>query len=93
MEILDKYLPIGTIVFIKNDIVMHMITGYLNKSEDGKVSDYISVPFPYGFMSDKIITFFNHADIEDIIFLGYENDNFKKLNEMLRNDLNIDKKD
>lgn len=93
MESRDKYLPLGTIVFIKNDIVMHMITGYLNKTKDGKVNDYISIPFPYGLMSEGIITFFNHEDIENIIYMGYENDDYKKLNEIMKNNVTIDKKD
>ena len=62
-----KYLPIGTILLIKNEITPYMITGYINKSLD-KIKDYVCVPFPYGFMSDKIVSYFNHEDIEKVIF-------------------------
>jgi len=83
-----KYLPIGTLVFIKNEIILYMIVGYINKSNEKNTNDYISIPFPYGFMSDKIVSYFDHSDIEKIVFKGYENNKYKELNEILNKNYN-----
>ena len=48
MEGIDKYLPLGTIVFVKNDIVMRTIVGYLSKDVNNEIKDYATIPFPYG---------------------------------------------
>ena len=87
----DKYLPIGTIVFIKEDIVMHMIVGYLSKDKEGKLYDYISIPFPYGMLSVETVSPFNTNDIEKVIFNGYKNDTFTELNNYLNDYLNKEK--
>ena len=84
-----KYLPIGTIVFMKNEIILYMIVGYINKSSDGNIKDYICIPFPYGFMSNKILSYFNHSDIEKIVFKGYINDKYKELDKILNENYNI----
>lgn len=86
----DKYLPIGTIVLLKDDISMYMVLGYLNKDVNNKISDYISVPFPYGFLSTLAIKTFNHSDIEKEVFKGYKNEQFQKMNSYLK-DKNIGK--
>ena len=79
----DKYLPIGTIVFLKDDIVMHMIVGYLSKDKEGKLYDYLSIPFPYGMMTTNAVLPFNHKDIEEIIFNGYKNEKFDEIKKYL----------
>jgi len=84
-----KYLPIGTIVVMKNEIILYMIAGYINKS-DKNIKDYICIPFPYGFMSDKIVAYYNHEDIEKIVFKGYINDKYNELNKLLND--NYDRK-
>ena len=85
----DKYLPIGTIVFIKDDIVMHMIVGYLSKDKEGNLYDYISIPFPFGLIAVNTIFYFNHNDIEKIIFNGYKNIQHYKTDKTLKKLKNI----
>lgn len=80
----DKYLPIGTIVMLKNDIVLYMIVGYLNNN-NGEIKDYISIPFPYGMMTLDAVTYFNHIEIERVVFIGYKNDKYKMFNEKIIN--------
>ena len=87
----EKYLPIGTIILKKNEIVLYMIAGYINKTKDGNIKDYICIPFPYGFMSDKIVSYFNHDDIEKVVFKGYKDEKYKELNKILNE--NYNKKD
>lgn len=79
----DKYLPIGTLVLLKNDFVMYMIIGYLNKNENGEIKEYVLVPFPYGLMADKMVSYFNHSDIERILFIGYKNEKYNEFNLIL----------
>ena len=79
----EKYLPIGSIVTLKDDLTMHMIVGYLNKKDD-EIKDYISIYFPYGMITIDAIAYFNHEDIEKIIFSGYKNDKYKLLNDKLK---------
>ena len=87
----DKYLPIGTIVFLKDDIVMHMIVGYLSKDKESKLYDYISIPFPYGMLSVEAVHPFNNDDIEEVIFNGYKNDTFDELIKYLNDYSNKEK--
>ena len=72
MKISDKYLPIGTVVFLKNEVTMYMIIGY----KDESLKNYISVPFPYGLMSDRLLNFFNYEEIQEVIYIGYKSDKF-----------------
>ncbi len=80
-----SFLPIGTIIFIKEEINPYMIIGYLHISKLNKIYDYICIPFPYGLMSDKFIKYCNQKDIEKIIFKGFESNEYfefsKKLND------------
>ena len=62
---------------------MYMITGYLYKDKDKKTYDYMAIPFPYGLMSMDVLNYFNHEDIKNIVFFGYKNEKFYKLNERL----------
>ena len=80
----SKHLPIGSIVMLKNDIVLYMIVGYLNK-KDGEIKDYISISFPYGFVSTLAINCFNNEDIERLVFQGYKDDKHKIFNEKIIN--------
>ena len=67
-----EWLPIGTVFLPNNSIVMYMIIGYLNKNIDNKIFDYIAVPFPYGLMSENMLSVFNQQDINNIVFEGYK---------------------
>ena len=85
MESNDKYLPIGTIFLTKNDIVMKIIIGYLQLDKTNEeVKDYVTIPFPFGMMSMEMLNYYNHEDIEKIIYTGYKNDDFNKFNEALK---------
>lgn len=82
---IDKYLPIGSIVLLKDDIVMRMIIGYLNKDNE-EIKEYVCIPFPYGLMSEKTLYYFNHSDIENILFIGYKNNKYEEFNLILNSD-------
>ena len=86
----EKYLPIGTVVMLKNGKKRAMITGFCSISGDDKtkVFDYSGCLYPEGFISSNQTLLFNHEQIEKIYYLGLideEEKQFKqKLNEMIR---------
>lgn len=85
----EKYLPIGTVVMLKNGKKRAMITGFCSISGDDKtkVFDYSGCLYPEGFISSNQTLLFNHEQIEKIYYLGLideEEKQFKqKLNEMI----------
>jgi len=70
---MKKLKPIGTIVRIKGDKSLLMITGYLknNKNQPEVVYDYCSSYYPIGLEEEKIILF-NDEDIDVVMFIGYQ---------------------
>ena len=82
----DKYLPIGTVVLLKNGKKKVMITGYLpiTKGDNKKVFDYSACLFPEGFISVTKTAVFNHDQIEKIIQEGYSNEETTQFIEKLK---------
>ncbi len=68
-------LPIGSVVLLKEGTKKLMITGIKPVSEDNPetVFDYIGVVYPEGYLSNEYNFLFNHDDINDIVFTGYNN--------------------
>lgn len=69
---MNKTLPIGAIIKLKDAKVSLMIVGYLPKGIDNKQKDYMGVIYPQGITSLNDIRAFNKEDIEEILFNGYE---------------------
>lgn len=71
---IKELLPIGTIVRLKNGEKKLMIIGVKqsNMDENGKEYDYIGVLYPEGHLGVEFQYLFNHDDIEEIFFNGYE---------------------
>ena len=69
---LEKYLPVGTVVLLKEAKKRIMIIGYLpvNKEDENKVYDYAGCLYPEGIISSDKTLLFNHDQIEEIYFLG-----------------------
>lgn len=85
MEKVD-FLPLGSIVKIRGSIRKTMIIGRgLLTAVDGKALffDYGGVLYPEGIMGDQII-YFNHQDVEEVVYKGYENEE----NEQMKKQLN-----
>ena len=77
MEILimEKYLPLGSIVHLVNAQKLVMIIGYGIKGEKkNKIYDYVGCIYPEGFISYKENLVFDQTRIDEIISLGYKND-------------------
>lgn len=72
----DYLLPIGSVVRIKGAEKLMMLFGVLQKSPsmDERVFDYIAVPYPEGRYDPRLDICFDHKDVEEVIFRGYEDD-------------------
>lgn len=89
MEI-KELLPIGSVVLLKNGQKKVMIFGVKQTDNaTGKEYDYISVLYPEGNMGEAGQFLFNHEDVEQIFFRGYEDEEreefIDKLDDFYRN--------
>ncbi len=89
----NDYLPIGSVILLKNAKKRLMITGYhIIDKENNKTYDYCGCLYPEGYISTDRIAVFNHNQIDKVFHLGLndsESVNFKKkLNNILKNDNN-----
>ena len=67
-------LPIGSVIKLHGAEKKLMITGIsVQQENDSKVYDYITVPFPEGYLSNELMFLFQHDDIETIEFIGLIN--------------------
>lgn len=80
----EKFLPIGTIVLLKDGQKKIMITGYLPVSKNKTVYDYSACLFPEGIISSSQTAVFNHDQIAEIIQEGYSNEETTKFVEALK---------
>ena len=71
-----KYLPIGSVVLLKEATKRIMVTGYASVSPDtgDKVYDYSGCFFPEGFIDYDEVFVFDHNQIETVCFKGFEDE-------------------
>lgn len=97
IEIPERFLPIGTVVLLKEGNRPLMITSYCiyptgvvyekgqKVSAKNKFYDYGACTYPEGVLGANRILGFNHSQIDKVLHLGYKteiSDNIsKKLNE------------
>ncbi len=80
----DKFLPIGTIVSLNNVTKDLMITGYSCMSGvNNTIYDYSGCFYPEGMLTANTSIAFNHSNIKKVLFEGYRNDKFEKLNKSM----------
>ncbi len=71
----EKFLPIGTVVLLKDAKKRLMITGYLPTGkpiEESKehLYDYMGCVFPEGVLRSSTIAVFNHEQIDKVYHMG-----------------------
>lgn len=81
-EVGEKFLPIGTVVLLKDATKRVMITGFASVSPDtgDRIFDYSGCVFPEGFMSYNQVCVFDHDQIDKVFYKGLEDEeekNFK----------------
>ncbi len=74
-----ELLPIGSIVRLKEGTKKVMIFGIKQTDKSTKVEyDYIGVVYPEGNMGEELQFFFEHKNIEEVIYRGYEDEERKE---------------
>jgi len=74
IEKVGDLLPIGTVVMLKNGTKKLMVFGIIQSVQENpdQEYDYIGVPYPEGNMGQDYQYLFNHADVEQVFFRGFE---------------------
>lgn len=90
----NELLPIGSIVLLEGAEKKLMIFGVgQTQLEKNKDFDYIGVVYPEGNMGEGSQFLFNHSDIEEIVFRGYEDEERDNFLEMLNSYFEENKED
>lgn len=76
METSEKYLPIGTVVLLKEATKRIMITGFcaVSGSNKEKMYDYSGCLYPEGLLSSEQVALFDHSQIDKIYHFGYRDE-------------------
>ncbi len=74
----EKYLPIGSVVLLKDATKKVMIIGFGSKDYgQNKTFDYSACLYPEGLLTSDQILLFNHDQIKEISFIGFVNEEQK----------------
>lgn len=81
----DKYLPIGSVILLKDGMKRVMITGFcsVTQEDSNKIYDYSGCVYPEGFLKSDQVCLFNHDQIEKICFIGFEDEEEKVFKDKL----------
>ena len=81
----EKYLPIGTVLILKESNKKVMIIGFLgiDKEEKEKVYDYIGCLYPEGMIDTGKNLLFNHSQIDKIYYFGYQDNEEKEFKRLI----------
>lgn len=76
-----RYLPIGSVIKLKNNNKSIMITGYysVEYARDLEIYDYSGCAYPEGVMIKSSCCSFNQSDIKEVLFEGYKTVEYKTL--------------
>lgn len=77
----EKYLPIGTVVLLKEGKKKLMITGFAVSSYEtkGEIYDYMGCLYPEGVVSSDKNLLFNHDKIDKVCHMGYVDEEWKNI--------------
>lgn len=74
----EKYLPIGSVVMLKEGTKRTMIIGYYVISEDGNKYDYAACLYPEGVLTSDKTLLFNHDQIDEVYAKGFMDEEQKE---------------
>lgn len=70
---MKKYLPIGSVVLLKNSSKRVMIAGFMQKQkESGRIWDYSACLYPEGIIHPDQLYLFDADQIDQIYFIGFQ---------------------
>ena len=73
---INELLPVGSIVLLKDGEKKLMVSGIkqTDAGGDGTEYDYLGVLYPEGHIGEQFQYLFNHDDINEVVFRGYEDE-------------------
>lgn len=82
----EKYLPIGTVVMLKNGEKKVMITGFcvVSGQDTTQMYDYSGCLYPEGIIKSNQTLMFNHNQIDKIYYIGLIDEDEKKFKKDLK---------
>lgn len=85
IEEYKKFLPIGSVVILKQGKKRIMITGYaqIDIVKKDRIYDYVGCMFPEGVISTENNLLFNHDDIKQVFCIGFQDEEQKNWNAKL----------
>ena len=81
------YYPLGSVVTLRGGIQKLMIIGRGMNVKNGEETiyfDYGAVPYPLGITEDRIV-YFDHDSVEVTLFLGFDDDDNKVMDNIIHN--------
>ncbi len=88
-ETYEKYLPIGSVIILKEATKKLMITGFCIAATDNpqEVYDYSGCLYPEGLISSDQVALFNHEQISKIYAIGYSDEEEKEFKRKLKEEV------
>lgn len=84
----DEFLPIGSVVLLKEATRKIVIIGFAAmEAGSQKMWDYIGCAYPIGMVSSEKNLLFNKDQIEKVVSVGYSDDEDKKFRSVLASSL------
>ena len=73
---IKELLPVGSVVLLKDGEKRLMINGIMQTDAggSGKEYDYLAVLYPEGHIGEEFQYLFNHDDINEVLFRGFEDE-------------------
>lgn len=79
----EKYLPIGSVVLLKDASKKVMIIGYNPCEDDGTTYDYVGCLYPEGVSKDYESLAFMHYQIQKLFHFGMSDEEEKAYHEKI----------
>ena len=71
----EKYLSLGTVVYLKEGTAKMVIIGRGNligeEGEKPMLFDYTAAPYPVGFLGTEQLYYFNNEHVDQVVFNGF----------------------
>lgn len=90
IDIKNEFLPIGTVVLLKEATRKVVIIGFaVVESGSSNVWDYLACAYPIGVISSESNLLFNREQIDKVVSLGYSDEEEKSFRSKLKNDIRM----
>lgn len=72
---IDKYLPVGSVVLLEGGEKRVVIIGRGGRDQSTDLKwDYLGCPYPEGYIGDDYSYVFNHDRIARVFFIGFQDE-------------------